>query len=232
MSSGFSPPGIDGGTFTGSNTQLGPWSSNLSFAAGQNSSSVTQNVFVSSSSITASGSIGTVWASLPSMTDLFYDNLSRLEVRFEVTSRVRVEFHASVNPELTGAAYAGLLRVAGPALAQANYYLSALNASFIGELAPGVYRVYADCPYTNSTRAGHSWTSGFGLSLTATTLCGSSDFNGDDDFGTDDDILAFFACLAGNCCPSCGSADFNADGDTGTDADIEAFFRALAGGAC
>jgi hypothetical protein len=64
--------------------------------------------------------------------------------------------------------------------------------------------------------------------------CGSADFNGDGDVGTDADIEAFFACLAGSCCPTCspGGADFNGDGDTGTDADIESFFRVLAGGAC
>jgi hypothetical protein len=64
--------------------------------------------------------------------------------------------------------------------------------------------------------------------------CGTSDFNGDGDFGTDSDIESFFACLAGSCCPTCfsGGADFNGDGDVGTDADIEAFFRVLAGGSC
>jgi hypothetical protein len=64
--------------------------------------------------------------------------------------------------------------------------------------------------------------------------CGTADFDGDGDTGTDADIEAFFACLAGNCCATCypGGADFNADGDTGTDADIESFFRVLAGGPC
>jgi hypothetical protein len=64
--------------------------------------------------------------------------------------------------------------------------------------------------------------------------CGTSDFNGDGDFGTDQDIEAFFACLAGSCCATCwqGGSDFNGDGDFGTDQDIEAFFRVLAGGAC
>ena len=64
--------------------------------------------------------------------------------------------------------------------------------------------------------------------------CGTADFDGDGDSGTDFDIEAFFACLAGNCCPACfaGGADFNMDGDSGTDADIEAFFRVLAGGDC
>jgi hypothetical protein len=62
--------------------------------------------------------------------------------------------------------------------------------------------------------------------------CWSADFNGDGDSGTDQDIAAFFACLAGDCCPLCAPADFNSDGDTGTDQDIEAFFRVLAGGSC
>ena len=64
--------------------------------------------------------------------------------------------------------------------------------------------------------------------------CGSADFNCDGDVGTDQDIEAFFACLAGNCPPPpCTStADFNCDGDVGTDQDIEAFFRVLGGGTC
>jgi hypothetical protein len=64
--------------------------------------------------------------------------------------------------------------------------------------------------------------------------CGTSDFNGDGDFGTDQDIEAFFACLAGQCCATCfpGGSDFNGDGDFGTDQDIESFFRVLAGGPC
>jgi hypothetical protein len=66
---------------------------------------------------------------------------------------------------------------------------------------------------------------------TGPEMC-SPDFDGDGDSGTDADIEAFFACLAGNCCAGCGSADFNADGDSGTDADIEAFFRTLSGGSC
>jgi hypothetical protein len=64
--------------------------------------------------------------------------------------------------------------------------------------------------------------------------CGTSDFNGDGDFGTDADIEAFFACLGGTCCVTCwqGGADFNGDGDIGDDADIESFFRVLAGAPC
>jgi probable HAF family extracellular repeat protein len=72
---------------------------------------------------------------------------------------------------------------------------------------------------------------GFLLTPTAPPPC-TADFNHDGDAGTDQDIEAFFACIAGHCCITCGSADFNHDGDTATDADIESFFRVLAGGAC
>jgi len=73
--------------------------------------------------------------------------------------------------------------------------------------------------------------SGLGISWDF-RLCGSSDYNGDGDFGTDQDIEAFFACLGGNCCELCQGSDFNFDGDFGTDQDIEAFFRVLGGGSC
>ncbi len=59
--------------------------------------------------------------------------------------------------------------------------------------------------------------------------CGTADFDCDGDVGTDADIEAFFAALAGN---GAGDADIDRDGDVGTDADIEAFFRILAGQAC
>jgi V8-like Glu-specific endopeptidase len=60
----------------------------------------------------------------------------------------------------------------------------------------------------------------------------TGDFNRDGDWGTDQDIEAFFAALAGHPCPQCGSVDINNDGDIGTDQDIEAFFRVLAGHPC
>ncbi|HYE61711.1 MAG TPA: sialidase family protein [Phycisphaerales bacterium] len=66
------------------------------------------------------------------------------------------------------------------------------------------------------------------------TGCGSADFNGDGDTGTDQDIEAFFACIGGHCCPTCDprGSDFNNDGDAATDQDIEAFFRVLGGNPC
>jgi hypothetical protein len=88
--------------------------------------------------------------------------------------------------------------------------------------------------------AGYAWGENLGwlnlddqaVYVGVAALCGTSDYNGDGDIGTDADIEAFFACLGGNCCASCASIDFNADGDIGTDADIESFFRVLGGSAC
>ena len=82
------------------------------------------------------------------------------------------------------------------------------------------------------TRAGNLFHTWIVTLPPAPPHCGSADFNGDGDTGTDQDIEAFFACLSGACCPTCGSADFNGDGDLGTDQDIESFFRVLGGGSC
>ncbi len=87
-------------------------------------------------------------------------------------------------------------------------------AVYVDPLIPGVHVLSA---------SGHDY---------STPAHCSADFNGDGDIGTDSDIEAFFACLAGTCCSTCESADFNGDGDVGTDADIESFFRVLAGGPC
>ncbi len=98
----------------------------------------------------------------------------------------------------------------------------------------GTVRVYPESAQNGEIIFAVKFTDGTsGLYSTAPlTTCGSADFNHDGDTGTDADVDAFFACLAGNCCPGCGSADFNGDGDIGTDADIDSFFRVLGGGPC
>ena len=72
------------------------------------------------------------------------------------------------------------------------------------------------------------------LPIEAPAECGTPDFDGDGDEGTDADIEAFFIVIGGGDCPTgtCASIDFDNDGDEGTDADIEAFFRVIAGGPC
>jgi hypothetical protein len=100
--------------------------------------------------------------------------------------------------------------------------------------APSFTKVYLRADYNGQFSAPRLLIDDLTVTYITGGTCGNSDFNGDGDFGTDQDIEAFFACLAGNCCATCwsGGADFNGDGDFGTDADIEAFFRVLAGGNC
>ncbi len=105
-----------------------------------------------------------------------------------------------------------------------NFRFDANVAPMNGEITLGIWKApTAGSPATEMQSAAQ---------IPGMLPCGSADFNGDGDIGTDADIEAFFACLAGNCCATCGDADFNADGDIGTDADIEAFFRVLGGGNC
>jgi subtilisin-like proprotein convertase family protein len=120
---------------------------------------------------------------------------------------------------------AGLYAPSGPGNAASSF------APFIGQSAQGTWTLTATDASVDNFGFLWSWTIAINPP-TACSRCGSADFNGDGDTGTDADIEAFFACLAGSCCATCGSADFNFDGDTGTDADIEAFFRVLAGGSC
>ncbi|HYE63003.1 MAG TPA: hypothetical protein VD997_13485 [Phycisphaerales bacterium] len=112
------------------------------------------------------------------------------------------------------------------------------TANFQGVLQPGTYRFELSAGWSNFT-VYQNVNGKYNVTATLTVVnapptCGTSDFNGDGDIGTDQDIEAFFACLGGSCCDTCyeGGADFNGDGDTGTDQDIESFFRVLGGGAC
>jgi hypothetical protein len=113
------------------------------------------------------------------------------------------------------------------ALANGVYYMA--NALFdVGSLAAAT----TDGRWHVRATSGSSLDINFDIYASCISGCGSADFDGDGDTGTDLDIEAFFACLGGNCCATCGSADFDGDGDTGTDLDIEAFFRVLGGGTC
>lgn len=69
------------------------------------------------------------------------------------------------------------------------------------------------------------------LTLTYTT-CQYVDFNNDEVFPDDRDLIDFFAVLAGGDCATCNSIDFNGDGVFPDDRDITAFFSVLAGGQC
>ena len=95
-------------------------------------------------------------------------------------------------------------------------------------------RMHTEAAGFNGASSDAGWDTITSTYLTTIQVCGTADYNGDGDFGTAQDIEAFFACLAGVCCDSCwvGGGDFNGDGDSGTDQDIEAFFRVLSGAGC
>jgi hypothetical protein len=108
------------------------------------------------------------------------------------------------------------------------------NFRFDANVGPSIFGGTAVVGLYKPPTAGNSATSASGAVQVPSPGCGSGDFNNDGAAGTDADIEAFFACIAGNCCLTCDphGADFNGDGDVATDADIEAFFRVIAGGAC
>jgi subtilisin-like proprotein convertase family protein len=128
----------------------------------------------------------------------------------------------------------GLYTPSGASNAPASF------APFVGQSAQGTWTLsVVDAEPTNNSGHVYGWTIEINPDNACAPSCpgnecGSQDYNGDGDFGTDQDIEAFFACLGGTCCATCfcQGSDFNGDGDFGTDQDIEAFFRVLAGGTC
>ena len=69
------------------------------------------------------------------------------------------------------------------------------------------------------------------LTITYTT-CNDVDFNNDEIFPDDRDVIDFFDVLAGGACAACDSIDFNGDGVFPDDRDVTTFFNVLAGGPC
>ena len=115
---------------------------------------------------------------------------------------------------------------------------------FIAREAPGIpqnatnYRLVAVSPDGRGmvVNAVRSQTPGFDMTLyvefDGSYLCDSIDFNRNQVFPEDQDVVDFFAVLAGADCPTCNDIDFNNNGVFPEDEDVIAFFRVLAGGAC
>ncbi|HYE62177.1 MAG TPA: hypothetical protein VD997_09280 [Phycisphaerales bacterium] len=147
---------------------------------------------------------------------------------FEVDLAGPVQTTQYDHVRVTGnASIAGKLRVKWSSAAPlgTTYRVLDVNGTLTGEFGQ---IEEPDAPYSSTVAASYD---AHGVTLTVVQRCGSSDYNADGDYGTDQDIEAFFACLGGTCCEGCHS-DFNYDGDIGTDQDIEAFFRVLGGGGC
>ncbi len=65
-----------------------------------------------------------------------------------------------------------------------------------------------------------------------TPTCDDIDFNNDEVFPDDQDVVDFFNVLAGGECATCNDIDFNNNGVFPEDQDIADFFNVLAGGEC
>ncbi|HLP84986.1 MAG TPA: hypothetical protein VK157_11610 [Phycisphaerales bacterium] len=70
------------------------------------------------------------------------------------------------------------------------------------------------------------------LSMRVPQPCDSIDFNNNQVFPEDQDVIDFFNVLAGGDCPTCNDIDFNNNSVFPEDQDVIDFFTILAGGTC
>ena len=73
---------------------------------------------------------------------------------------------------------------------------------------------------------------GFDIGTVVVAGCDDIDFNNNDVFPEDQDVVDFFDVLAGAECPTCNDIDFNNNGVFPEDQDVIDFFNVLAGGTC
>src|SRR5262249_55494082 len=103
--------------------------------------------------------------------------------------------------------------VAGASVVDLQTYVPSLGIDLTGWTLSGATGISAD----GRTIAGYGQHNGNSEAWVLTLpRCGSADFNHDGAPANNADIQAFFACLAGHCCPSCDTADFNGDGAVAT----------------
>ncbi|GDY00114.1 hypothetical protein LBMAG48_25170 [Phycisphaerae bacterium] len=70
------------------------------------------------------------------------------------------------------------------------------------------------------------------LNVSMPIVCDDIDFNNNEVFPEDQDIVDYLDVLAGGNCPACNDIDFNNNGVFPEDQDVVDFFNVLAGGAC
>jgi hypothetical protein len=70
------------------------------------------------------------------------------------------------------------------------------------------------------------------LNVSMPIVCDDIDFNNNEVFPEDQDIVDYLDVLAGGSCPACNDIDFNNNGVFPEDQDVIDFFNVLAGGTC
>ena len=102
------------------------------------------------------------------------------------------------------------------------------------ELEAGVYRTLVQPFYIDNLTCGTGY-EGYWFRVDAAPVlpsCDDIDFNNNDVFPEDQDVIDFFDVLAGADCPACNDIDFNNNGVFPEDQDVIDFFNVLAGGQC
>jgi hypothetical protein len=98
--------------------------------------------------------------------------------------------------------------------------IESLQASETGEFKCFVFN---DCGFVLSERADV---------VLRSACCDSIDFNNDQLFPADEDLIDLLRVLAGDTCETCNDIDFNNDGLFPDDGDLVTFLRVVAGGSC
>ncbi len=112
----------------------------------------------------------------------------------------------------------------GPVLALGKYADAAGNPSLV---TGGTFTVFGPVGETGVTANGIAQ---FACRLPA--ACDDIDFNNNNVFPEDADVIEFFNVLAGAECATCNDIDFNNNGVFPEDQDVIDFFNVLAGGTC
>ena len=111
----------------------------------------------------------------------------------------------------------------GIALSARVVYDTDLNGQFQDPTAVSGVQTSADEAYNVALYIGN---------ITPIAGCDSIDFNNNEVFPEDQDVIDFFAVLSGAECPTCNDIDFNNNDVFPEDQDIIDFFNVLAGGEC
>ncbi len=111
-------------------------------------------------------------------------------------------------------------------------YTQVINTTVMPTNAAKVRLVLLHVQPDPAIGGGSTWFDDITFGATPTVGCDDIDFNNNDVFPEDQDVVDFFNVLAGADCPACNDIDFNNNGVFPEDQDVIDFFNVLAGGEC
>ncbi|HLP83266.1 MAG TPA: choice-of-anchor X domain-containing protein [Phycisphaerales bacterium] len=114
----------------------------------------------------------------------------------------------------------------------ANAELGCVTVSNISPTNSLAFNAAAGSPLYIRVATYFSQRSEFTVVVNPVLACDDIDFNNNEVFPEDQDVIDFFNVLAGAECPACNDIDFNNNDVFPEDQDVIDFFNVLAGGAC